>query len=160
MERILVSACLLGQPVRYDGRGNLVDHPIWQRWLGENRLLPLCPEVAGGLPTPRPPAELQGQTIAKVRVVTQSGEDVTEFFRRGAELAQQIARQHQVRMAILKANSPSCGNEHIYDGHFRGKKIPGQGMTAEHLSRAGVKVFNEHQLAEALEFLSGLEENS
>jgi uncharacterized protein YbbK (DUF523 family) len=162
MERILVSACLLGQPVRYDG-GSHGPFERLRNWQAEGRLVPLCPEVAGGLPTPRPPAEIPGgngaQVLAgRVPVLTIHGRDVTSAFRAGAEAALQLVRQHNIRLAILKARSPSCGNRQNYDGSFSGTLIDGEGVTAAALRQAGVQVFNENELEAAAEVLHSLEQ--
>ena len=150
MEKLLVSRCLLGHPVRYDGGGH---GPLaaLQRWQAEGRVVALCPEVAGGLPTPRAPAEIAGGQGAKVLdgqlpVLTIEGEDVTAAFVSGAELALKLVRQHGIRLALLKARSPSCGNLENYDGSFSGVRVSGEGVTAAALRRAGVRVFNEEQL--------------
>lgn len=152
MEKILVSACLLGQRVRYDGGGF---DPLQQllAWQAQGRLVVVCPEVAGGLPTPRAPAEIpggQGALVLKGErpVRTDQGEDVTEAFVRGAEQAVALVRQHGVRYALLKARSPSCGNVENYDGSFSGVRVSGEGVTAAALRQVGVRVFNEEQLAE------------
>lgn len=153
MEKILVSACLIGQPVRYDGTGKPLTHTVWQQWRQQGRLITICPECAGGLATPRAPAEQQRDG----RVMTCDGQDVTHAFQKGAELALALAQKYQIKLAILKANSPSCGNEQIYDGSFQGRKIEGQGLTAKCLSDSGIQVFNELQIEEALGFLHQLE---
>lgn len=151
--KVLVSACLLGQPVRYDGRAS--GHPdLLQRWQAEGRVVPLCPEVAGGLPTPRPPAEIPGGQGAQVlagqaRVIAVSGEDVSEAFLAGAQLALALVRRHGIRVAVLKSGSPSCGNRLTYDGSFSGVKVPGEGVTTALLRREGVLVFNEMELDQA-----------
>ena len=158
--KVLVSACLLGQPVRYDGRAS--GHPdVVQRWQAEGRVVPLCPEVAGGLPTPRPPAEIPGGQGVQVldgqaRVVTVSGDDVSEAFLAGARRALELVRRHGIRVAVLKAGSPSCGNRLTYDGTFAGVKVPGQGVTTALLRREGVLVFSELELEEAQRALAGL----
>ena len=161
MERILVSACLLGAPVRYDG-GNHGPFPLLQSWHGEGRLVPLCPEVAGGLPTPRPPAEIPGgsgsQVLAgRVPVLDVYGMDVTSAFRAGADAALHLVREHGIRLAILKARSPSCGNRQTYDGSFSGVLVDGEGVTAAALRQAGVQVFNEQELDAAAAALRALE---
>lgn len=151
--KVLVSACLLGQPVRYDGRAS--GHPdLLQRWQAEGRVVPLCPEVAGGLPTPRPPAEIPGGQGAQVlagraRVIAVSGEDVSEAFLAGAQLALALVRRHGIRVAVLKSGSPSCGNRLTYDGSFSGVKVPGEGVTTALLRREGVLVFSELELDQA-----------
>ncbi|WP_220812475.1 DUF523 domain-containing protein [Pseudomonas paralcaligenes] len=161
MEKLLVSRCLLGHKVRYDG-GAHGPYGLLQRWQEEGRVVPLCPEVAGGLPTPRPPAEIPGGQGGGVLdgtlpVLTDAGDDVTAAFVAGAEAALALARQHGLRVAVLKARSPSCGNTHNYDGSFSGHLVEGEGVTAALLRRAGVKVFNEQQLAEAAAELGRLE---
>ncbi|ALP43255.1 DUF523 domain-containing protein [Aeromonas schubertii] len=147
--KILVSACLLGMPVRYDGRSKgLVSD--WLSHLGaEGVLLPFCPEVAGGLPTPRPPAERRGE-----RVVTEAGLDVTAEFDRGAELALALCRREEIRIALLKEGSPSCGSGRIYSGRFDGISQPGEGKTAQLLRRHGITVFSEDQLGELASLLA------
>mgnify|MGYP001221629669 FL=1 len=150
--KILVSACLLGYNVRYDEGDNTCRDSRFHQWQREGRFVVVCPEVAGGLPTPRPPAEIQGE-----RVVNILGQDVTEPFRRGAEAALTLAREHNVAMAILKERSPSCGSTWIYDGTFSGTKIFGEGVTAALLRRHGIPVFSEEQLDEAEAYLARLE---
>lgn len=154
---MLVSACLLGQPVRYDGRAS--GHPdLLQAWQQQGRVVPLCPEVAGGLPTPRPAAEIpggQGGAVldGEAQVVTVAGEDVSAEFLAGARLALELVRRHGIRVAVLKAGSPSCGNRLVYDGTFSGNKIAGEGVTSALLRREGVLVFSELELDEAVRAL-------
>ncbi|MFG2003320.1 DUF523 domain-containing protein [Spirillospora sp. NPDC048911] len=163
MERILVSACLLGRPVRYDGAAKRVDDEIVERWRAEGRLVPFCPEVSGGLPVPRPPAEIVGggggaavlDGTATVR--TDGGDDVTEPFVRGARLALDAARRAGARIAILKEGSPSCGTIRVYDGRFTGTFVPDQGVTTALLRRAGIRVFSEEQIEAAAAHLRELE---
>lgn len=162
MQRILVSACLLGAPVRYDGGSHGPFAPL-QRWQAEGRLVPLCPEVAGGLPTPRPPAEIPGgeggEVLAgRVPVRDVHGREVTAAFRAGADAALRLVREHGIRLAILKARSPSCGNRQTYDGSFGGVLVDGEGVTAAALRQAGVQVFNENELEAAAEALRLLEQ--
>lgn len=164
MEKLLVSRCLLGHKVRYDG-GAHGPFDLLQHWQDEGRIVALCPEVAGGLATPRPPAEIPGGQGAQVLdgnlpVLTDSGKDVTSAFVAGAEIALQLVRQHGLRVAVLKARSPSCGNTHNYDGSFSGTLVEGEGVTAALLRRAGVRVFNETQLTEAAAELVRLEQGS
>jgi uncharacterized protein YbbK (DUF523 family) len=160
MHRILVSRCLLGHRVRYDG-GASGPFDQLQLWLDEGRVVPLCPEVAGGLPTPRAAAEIPGGQGAQVldgeaQVITTLGEDVSAQFLSGAYQALELVQQHRIRIAILKANSPSCGNRLTYDGTFSGVKVSGEGVTAALLKRHGVQVFSELELAEAAQALSAL----
>ncbi|MEK1905574.1 MAG: DUF523 domain-containing protein [Pseudomonas sp.] len=161
MEKLLVSRCLLGHKVRYDG-GAHGPFDLLQHWQDEGRIVALCPEVAGGLPTPRPPAEIPGGQGANVLdgsqpVLSNLGENVTSAFVAGAEAALRLVRRHGLRVAVLKARSPSCGNSHTYDGSFSGNLVEGEGVTAALLRRAGVQVFNEGQLAEAAAELARLE---
>lgn len=145
MRKILVSECLYGgRIVRYDGREKTETHPAFLRWKEEGRLVPVCPEVAGGLPVPRTDAQRQGD-----RVISRKGEDVTAQYARGAEEALRLAEEHDVLFCILKESSPSCGSSVIYDGSFSGGKIPGQGLTAEKLWEAGFTVFSENEIDQA-----------
>lgn len=140
--RMLISACLLGVECRYDGGGQVL--PALDALMSRYELIPICPEQLGGLPTPRAPAERQGD-----RVGDREGRDVTEAFSRGAAQACHLARLYGARLALLKARSPSCGCGEIYDGSFSGRRIPGSGITAERLSAMGVAVYTEAD-AEAL----------
>ncbi|RDE22765.1 DUF523 domain-containing protein [Motiliproteus coralliicola] len=160
MDRILVSRCLLGEPVRYDASPKSLDHPLLDRWRDEQRLVPICPEMAGGLPCPRPPAEVdqgRGDRVIKgdARVLCHDGSDVTDAFVAGAKIALAQCRQQQIRFALLKARSPSCGNQDGYDGSFSGTLAEqGVGVTAALLISQGIRVFDEtqlEQLAEALD---------
>jgi uncharacterized protein YbbK (DUF523 family) len=151
MQKILVSACLLGEKVRYNGTDKLVSHPVIAKWQEQKRLVLICPEVSGGLPVPRPPAEIQNDGL----IFTSTGEDVTQAFQRGAKHALELCQQHSIEYALLKARSPSCGNTEIYDGSFNSKTIPGSGVTAKLLIEHGIQVFNETQidvLANLLEY--------
>lgn len=140
---ILVSACLLGVPCNHLGRGSR--SPAVAALGHRRRLVPVCPEVAGGLPTPRPAAEIQGDG----RVTTEAGEDVTDAYRRGAETAVALACAVGAETAVLKARSPSCGSNQVYDGKFRRVQVPGEGVTAAALRRAGVAVCSEEDLSAA-----------
>ncbi|MET3453970.1 DUF523 domain-containing protein [Pseudomonas kilonensis] len=160
MEKILVSRCLLGHRVRYDG-GASGPFDQLQQWLDEGRVVPLCPEVAGGLPTPRAAAEIPGGQGGRVLdgqavVITTDGEDVSAQFLSGANQALELVRAHGIQIAVLKANSPSCGNLLTYDGTFSGVKVSGEGVTAALLKRHGVRVFSELELAEAAAALKAL----
>jgi len=141
-----VSACLLGEAVRYDGGDcghhlNKKSSMLLQQWQQAGLLLPLCPEVSGGLPVPRPAAEIVGD-----KVVTQAGEDVSQAFRIGAEKALALCQQYQIQYVILKQGSPSCGNSLINDGSFSKTKVRGQGITARLLTAHQIQVFNETEL--------------
>ena len=159
--KLLISRCLLGHPVRYDG-GASGPYAQLARWQAEGRVIALCPEVAGGLPTPRAPAEIPGgqgvEVLAgRAPVMTVEGEDVTAAFLSGARQALALVTQHGIRIAILKANSPSCGNVQTYDGSFGGVKGEGQGVTAALLIGAGVQVFSELELEDAAKALAALD---
>lgn len=153
MQKILVSACLLGAKVRYDGGDCAQDASLLEKWSTEGRLVAVCPEVAGGLSTPRPPAEIKG-----IQVMTNQGRDVTKEFQRGAEHALALCQKHNIKLAILKAKSPSCGNEQIYDGSFSKILIAGQGITAALLTKHGIRVFNENQLESIALYLNTLDD--
>ena len=148
--KLLVSACLLGDPVRYDGQAQRLADPSLRVWQQAGMLVPFCPEVAGGLPTPRPAAECQGDG----RILTGSGEDVTAGFRRGAEAALALCRREGIECALLKERSPSCGSQRIYDGRFRGVTLRGEGITANLLRQQGIRVFSEEQLDELKAFVA------
>lgn len=146
MKRVLVSACLLGERVRYDGQEKGVQHPVLARWLAEGRVVRVCPEVEGGLPVPRPPAEQQRDG----RILSNLGVDVTEAFQRGAAEALRLVREHRIDVAVLKEGSPSCGSGFIYDGTFSRTQLPGSvGETTRVLRANGVAVFSELQWDEA-----------
>ncbi|MBV4485806.1 DUF523 domain-containing protein [Pseudomonas sp. SWRI153] len=160
MEKILVSRCLLGHRVRYDG-GASGPFDLLEQWVAQGRVVPLCPEVAGGLPTPRAAAEIPGGQGGEVldgvaAVVTTEGEDVSAQFLDGARQALALVRTHRIRVAVLKANSPSCGNLLTYDGTFSGVKVAGEGVTAALLKRHGVQVFSELELPQAAQALANL----
>ncbi|WP_460059633.1 2-thiouracil desulfurase family protein [Pseudomonas sp. S2_A05] len=161
MEKILVSRCLLGHRVRYDG-GASGPFDLLEQWIEEGRVVPLCPEVAGGLPTPRAAAEIPGGQGVEVldgiaAVITTEGEDVSAQFLEGARQALDLVQKHGIRVAVLKANSPSCGNLLTYNGTFSGVKVNGEGVTAALLKRHGVRVFSELELAEAAVTLAALD---
>ena len=137
--KLLVSACLLGTPCRYDGasKKNEALCALCERY----ELIPVCPEVLGGLTTPRMPSERQGE-----RVIRKDGQDVTAHYRRGAEIALAIAQREGVAAAILKERSPSCGSGEIYDGSFSGTLTAGDGVTAALLKANGIRVFGESKI--------------
>ena len=141
MAVILVSACLLGCPTRYDGKSVPSEKVL--ALAADNVLIPVCPEQLGGLTTPRKPSERQpdGETL-----LMNDGTDVTENYRRGVDITLKIAELDRIDYAILKSCSPSCGKGLIYDGTFSGRKIPGSGVTAEALMNAGYTVYSEEDL--------------
>jgi uncharacterized protein YbbK (DUF523 family) len=156
MERVLISACLLGERVRYHGGDARIEHPILGRWLEEGRLVPVCPEVAGGLATPRPAAEITTSPAGR-RVLTRTGDDVTTAFERGAAAAGGACAANGIRVAILKDGSPSCGSRWIYDASFSSRRVAGQGVTTVHLMAAGITVFSESEIEAAAEYVAALE---
>jgi uncharacterized protein YbbK (DUF523 family) len=161
MQKILVSACLLGEKVRYDGRDSAA-HGVLDIWEKQGRIISLCPEMAGGLCVPRDPAEInEGDAIAVLRgmgrVQKQNGEDVTSAFMDGAERALAKCWEHNIKVAILKEGSPSCGSKQVNDGKFTGNKINAQGVTTALLSGHGISVFSEDQLPEAERRLAELD---
>ena len=142
---ILVSHCFLGEPCRYDGASRL-DRQIIELHRAGHNLIPVCPEILGGLETPRSPAEIQPDG----RVVTQDGKDVTAAYQAGAERAVALAREHGCTVAILKSRSPSCGCREIYDGTFTHPLQPGWGVAARLLDEAGLEVMDEEHLQASL----------
>ena len=139
--RILVSACLLGENCKYSG-GNNYNQAVVDFVRG-HKVIPVCPEVLGGLPIPRSPAELVDGVV-----INKAGISVDEQFRAGAEKALAIAKQNGAELAILQSRSPSCGVKEIYDGSFTGRKIPGQGVFAEMLKQAGIPALDAGELPE------------
>jgi uncharacterized protein YbbK (DUF523 family) len=159
MQKILVSACLMGHAARYDGQAKPLVHPAIERWQAEGRLVTICPEMSAGMPVPRPPAEIEGgaagaDVLAGVaRVVEITGGDVTGEFRQAAENALRLATETGCGYALLIDGSPSCGSGFIYDGSFSGAKRDGSGVTAALLRQAGIAVYSDNEidrLAEAV----------
>ena len=139
MENLLISACLLGVECKYSGGSNALPEETIEKLRTRYRLIPVCPETAGGLPTPRDPSERLGE-----RVVSGRGADVTAQFKKGAEAALTLARRYGCTTALMKEHSPSCGSGLIYDGSFSGKLVKGDGCAAELLKAAGVSVVGEN----------------
>lgn len=155
MEPILISACLIGKRVRYDGKALSVAEEILQQWIAEGRLVSVCPEVDAGMSIPRAPAEIvQGSGAdvlqGKASVVDNLGIDVTDYFKNGAQLALNACRNNNIKIAVLTESSPSCGSSTIYDGRFSKTKIRGEGVTAALLKANGVKVFSQYQISAAM----------
>ncbi len=140
---VLISSCLLGKNCKYNGGNNNCDD--LKKLIDKYNLIEICPEVLGGLPTPRHPSE-----IVSNKVMNKIGEDVTKQFILGANIALNIAKKYNVKYAILKANSPSCGFGCIYDGTFSGKITKGNGVTADLLYKNGVVILNENNFYELL----------
>ena len=147
MEKVLVSGCFLGQRVRYDGDTKTLDNQAISRWQAQGRIIAICPEVSGGLPTPRPPAEYQPSLD---KVITCDGDDVTDAFERGAQNALRLCQQYNIRYALLKESSPSCGSTQVYNGTFNNEKVPGEGITTKLLRAHGIEVFSEVNVAELI----------
>ena len=137
--KIMVSACLLGEDCKYNGGNNRNEELI--RLLSGHTVIPVCPEVLGGLPVPRVPAEIVGGVVTN-----REGESVDEAFRKGASLALVIAMRERPDRIILQSRSPSCGVKQIYDGTFSGKLVPGMGVFAEMAKKAGFRVVDVEDL--------------
>lgn len=135
---ILISACLCGENCKYDGTNNLRED--LKRLYDEGKALLICPEVMGGLSTPRNPSEIKPSG----RVAMCDGTDVTENFKKGAKMALEIADKVKPELIILKAKSPSCGVGKVYDGSFSKTLIDGNGITADLLIKNGYKVITEN----------------
>lgn len=159
--KILVSSCLLGEDVRYDGGNSSVVYnnslKFYQKekfmdFLCNNEIYSFCPEVSGGLPTPREPAEIT--SIEKpFKVQTKEGKDLTINFLLGAKNTLELCKNENIEVALLKSKSPSCGNEEIYNGKFDKTLIQGKGLASMLLEQNGIKVFNENQLEELYKYI-------
>lgn len=141
---IMVSKCLMGENCRYKG-DNCFNARVMEL-KDKHMLIPVCPEVMGGLPTPRAPGERVGD-----KVIANTGKDVTKEYTLGAQMALQIAKENGVELCIFKAKSPSCGCGIIYDGTFTGKLIEGDGVTTELFKKNGFKVITEQDLENGYE---------
>jgi len=162
MNKVLVSACLIGENVRYNGRVKVNESRVLGDWKLQGRLVPFCPEVGGGLPVPRPCSEISGHDGSTVlhghaRVMNIKGKDVTQYFLTGAQKALELARLHKIKLAVLKDGSPSCGSTYIYDGSFSVIKKPGKGITTVLLVENSIRVFSEREIPEAVEYLKTME---
>ena len=138
--KIIVSACLLGKPCRYDGRSKPCDKIISLKERSDIKITEICPEQLGGLPTPREPSEICGD-----KVISRVGRDVTEPYERGAKEALKIALENGCDYAILKSRSPSCSPDGVYDGSFSGKVTDGMGITAKLFRENGITVVSEDE---------------
>jgi len=161
MEKILVSACLVGERVRYNGVTVEFDNQILKYWRSKGLVVAICPEVAGGLPVPRPSSEISDGDGRQVlnshdRVVNINGQDVTKYFLEGAQKTLLLARFHKIKLAVLKEGSPSCGSSYIYDGSFSKIKKPGKGVTTALLEENDICVFSEQEIHEAEKYLKHL----
>ena len=146
MEKLLISSCLLGVASRYDGRSvEKLTAADLERLCERYALVPFCPEVYGGLTTPRLPSEIRDGGVFMV-----DGTDVTENYKRGAEEALRLCKKLGIGKAVLKEKSPSCGKGTVYDGTYSGTLTDGDGVTAALLSENGIEVFGESRLEELL----------
>ncbi len=143
MENLLISACLLGISCRYDGKSK--PHPDVLLLKEKYNLIPICPEIFGGLETPRIPSEQIGE-----KVVMESGRDVTENYIRGRDESYKLAELFGAKKALLKERSPSCGKGKIYDGTFTGTLVDGNGVTADFFMKKGIEVFGESEIEKLL----------
>ncbi|WP_226666413.1 DUF523 domain-containing protein [Metabacillus litoralis] len=148
---ILVSACLVGFEVRYNGTHCLNEK--LQQLLGDNKAIAVCPEILGGFSTPREPAEIIGGNgfdvlEGRAKVIEKSGGDVTELYMKGAYVTLQKAQDLNAKAVILKEFSPSCGSSMIYNGTFENKQVDGVGVTTALLQRHGIQVFSEESFSD------------
>ena len=146
MEKLLISACILGISSRYDGKSKkCIEDSELKALEDKYTLVPFCPEIYGGLPTPRTPSERVGD-----RVLMKDGTDVTENYEKGASEALLLCRTLGIKKALLKAKSPSCGKGRVYDGSFTGTLTDKDGVTAELLISYGIEVFSENEISDLL----------
>ena len=138
---ILVSACLLGENCKYNGGNNRNERVL--RFVAGHEVIPVCPEMLGGLPCPRKPVEWVGS-----RVLTRDGDDCTEAFRLGVQRAMALVEGRQIDLAILQSRSPTCGVKQIYDGSFSGVRIDGQGVLARALKEKGIPLMDAEDVPE------------
>lgn len=141
MQNVLSSACLLGVDCKYNGSNNKLDDKIIHSLKEKYNLIPVCPEIMGGMPTPRNPVE-----ISDGKVFDYDGEEFTKEFEKGSEEVVKLAKLYDATIAILKENSPSCGSNYIYDGTFNHQKIKGMGIAAHKLSKENIKLFSEENV--------------
>ncbi|MFG6090059.1 DUF523 domain-containing protein [Enterobacter soli] len=158
INKILVSACLMGFKVRYNGIAKAHLSAQLALWQQEQRLVIHCPELAAGLPVPRPPAEIMladGKDVmhGQARIIENSGQDVTEQYQLAAWLALRTAQTSGCSAALLTEGSPTCGSQFIYDGSFSGVRKAGMGVAASLLSENGIAVFSENQIAELIAWI-------
>ncbi|MFH5835393.1 DUF523 domain-containing protein [Proteiniclasticum sp. C24MP] len=138
-EKLLVSACLLGEKVRYDGKGFEIGEI--DRLREKFELIPMCPEVLGGLSVPRDPAEIRNGLV-----LTVNGKDVTKNYEESAWITLDYCRRNGITKAVLKARSPSCGKDRIYDGTYSGRLIEGHGVACRLLMENGIEVYTENEI--------------
>lgn len=162
--KILVSSCLLGENVRYDGlNSNFMKNKkispeiknIFMQIVSENEIFPFCPEVSAGLSTPRAPAEIITNSPS-FRLQTKNGIDVTHDFTNGAKKCLDLCKKEGIKVALLKSKSPSCGNLQVYDGTFSGNLVNGMGVSAKILTRNQIRVFNENQIEKLHQYIKSV----
>jgi len=141
---LLISSCLLGHNVKYDGTNNCLDLKTIEKLKEKYQLFDFCPEVIGGLPTPRTPCEIISQN--PLQVIDKNGDDKTSNFIIGANKTFEFCKSKGIKIALMKANSPSCSNKFIYDGTFTSRKIKGYGVTVDKLSENNIIIKNEKQV--------------
>lgn len=141
-EKLLVSACLLGENVKYNGKSNKIEDI--EKLSEKYDFIPFCPEVEGGLPTPRPPSEITSSNPLKLENI--NGADVTSYFIEGSQKTLNLCKKYGIKKALLKENSPSCGKKQIYDGTFSKTLKKGEGVTASLLSKNGINIFSEDEV--------------
>ncbi len=152
VEKIFISSCLMGARVRYDAQSKTLEDQLLTTWRAEGRLVALCPEMAAGLPTPRPAAEIapgataQAVLSGRAGIYNKDGQDMTYDFTQGADLALEVAQQNGCRFALLTDGSPSCGSTYVHAGNFDGQRVSGEGVVAARLRAAGIAIFAQDQL--------------
>ena len=145
MKNILISACLLGEPCRYDGKSKPIDESLIRQLKEKYNIVPVCPEILGGLPVPRPPCEIKGE-----RVVRKDGTDCTVEYQKGAEETLRLADANDVTFCLLKSKSPSCGRDFVYDGSFLQTLHEGNGVTVKLLVENGYTIYTENEIKNIL----------
>jgi len=154
IKKVLISSCLLGENVRYNGGNAKTKHTFIDKLTSEGRVISVCPEASAGCPIPRPSSEIVGSgggtavLEREAKILNAKGKNVTDKYIHGAQIVLKIAKKHKIKIAVLKDGSPSCGSINIYDGSFSNKKIKQEGVTAALLRSNGIKVFTEDQLEE------------
>lgn len=146
MEKLLISACLFGENVRYDAKNNLIEN--LDKLREKYELYSFCPEVASGMVIPRVPSEITN--FNPLKITNEFGIDTTDFFTDGAIQTLHICQKYDIKIALLKSKSPSCGTKEVYDGNFTKTLIKGQGITANLLAQHNIKLYDENQIGELI----------
>ena len=143
MDKIIISSCLLGNNTKYVGTNNYIDgiEALKEKYI----IIPICPEVMGGLSIPREPSEIKDD-----KVISKAGNDVTKYFKAGCNHILKLIENEDIKFAILKDGSPSCGVNYIYDGTFTKNKIKGNGLITKELIKKNIKIYSEHEIGELL----------